>query len=179
MRTTAIAGVVLFLATASRADVRWMAASDSDDVKNWGAIHCGGQNGTCPCIAPYWNPTWQTSYGPGSCSAANTNTPLSLAPANGRFQIVSPPPGRENVGKAMRVELKLGDLWPCASGCGWATTRNELVYSKDSGTSTPTAYMEGDDRYFAWSTYFTAGFAGWTCNGSLDPTGRDGNCPNG
>jgi hypothetical protein len=159
--------------SAARADVRWSADFANDDLKQWGVIQCGGQGGSCPCLAPFYSPANQVNYGSGSCSATNSNTPLSLAPANGRFQIVSPPPGQENTGKALRIELRNGDLWPCASGCGSPTTRNELVHSMDSGTSKPTYYYAGDDRYFAWSTYFSAGFARWTC------VGTDGNCPNG
>jgi hypothetical protein len=170
---------LLALAVPARADVRWIGGFDNDDLKQWGAIHCGGQGGSCPCMAPFWDPSWQTNYGSGSCDATNSNTPLSLGASNGRFQIVSPPPGAENAGKALRVELKNGDLWPCASGCGWATNRNELVYSKDSGTTAPTAYGPGDNRYFSWSSYFTAGFSSWSCNDSLDPTGRDTDCPGG
>ena len=164
--------VIFYLSAAggARADVRWSADFSSDDLKQYGAIHCGGQGGTCPCIAPLWDPANQVSYGSGSCSTSSSNTPLSLAPANGRFQIVAPP-GQETTGKALRVELRPGDLWPCAT-CSGATTRNELVQNKDSGTTTPTLYKAGDDRYFAWSTYFPAEFAHWTCS-------NDTNCPGG
>jgi hypothetical protein len=168
--------VSLFLALAvgaARADVRWSADFANDDLKQWGVIQCGGQGGTCPCLAPFYSPQNQVNYGSGSCSSSNSNTPLSIAPANGRFQIVTPPPGQENTGKAMRIELRNGDLWPCASGCGSPTTRNEVVHSMDSGTSKPTFYRAGDDRYFAWSTYFPPEFARWTCMGT------DSNCPNG
>ena len=168
--------VSLFLAlavSAARADVRWSADFANDDLKQWGVIQCGGQSGTCPCLAPFYDPANQVNYGSGSCSTSNSNTPLSVAPANGRFQIVSPPPGQENTGKAMRIELRNGDLWPCASGCASPTTRNEVVHSMDSGTTKPTYYRAGDDRYFAWSTYFPAEFARWTCKGT------DSNCPNG
>ena len=64
-----------------------------------------------------WDPANQVSYGSGSCSTSSSNTPLSLAPANGRFQIVAPP-GQETTGKALRVELRPGDLWPCATCSG-------------------------------------------------------------
>ena len=168
--------VSLFLAlavSAARADVRWSADFANDDLKQWGVIQCGGQGGTCPCLAPFYDPANQVNYGSGSCSTSNSNTPLSVAPANGRFQIVSPPPGQENTGKAMRIELRNGDLWPCASGCASPTTRNEVVHSMDSGTTKPTYYRAGDDRYFAWSTYFPAEFARWTCKST------DSNCPNG
>jgi hypothetical protein len=169
LRLSILALSLALFSIPARADIRWI--SGADDLKQWGAVHCGGQGGTCPCMAPYWDPVWQTNYGPGSCSTSNTNTPLSLGPAGGRFQIVSPPPGQENVGKALRVELKNGDLWPCANGCAWATTRNELVYSKDTGTVAPTAYSAGDNRYFAWSTYFPAGFSSWSCNDSPECPG--------
>src|SRR5205085_8137805 len=81
--------------------------------------------------------------------------------------------GQETSGKAMRIELRSGDLWPCASGCASPTTRNEVVHSMDSGTTRPTFYRAGDDRYFAWSTYFPPEFARWTCRST------DSNCPNG
>jgi hypothetical protein len=55
------------------------------------------------------------NYGSGTCSSSNSNTPPSVAPASGRFQIVSLPPGQESTGKAMRTELRDGDLWPCAT----------------------------------------------------------------
>ena len=180
MTTTAWTFLAVLLAAAgAHAAIRWIGGFDNDDLRQWNGIHCGGQGGTCPCMAPYWDPTWQTNYGPGSCSTSNSNRPLSVAPANERFQIVSPPPGAENAGKAVRIELKNGDLWPCPSGCGSATTRNELVQSKDSGTSVPTSYKRGDERYFAWSTYFPAAWASWSCNDSMDGTGRDTNCPGG
>jgi hypothetical protein len=161
----------IFYVTAARADVRWTADFANDDLKQYGAIHCGGQGGSCPCIAPLWQPSNQVSYGSGSCSTSSSNTPLSLAPAGGRFQIVTPP-GQETAGKALRVELRGGDFWPCST-CSGATTRNEVVYTRDSGTSTPTYYQAGDDRYFAWSTYFPPEFASWTCKSS------DANCPGG
>src|SRR5439155_25640788 len=141
-------------------------------LRRWYEIQCGGEAGSCPCVGGYLNPTWQTAYGPGTCTTQSSNSPLSMSPANGRFQIVSPPPGAP-AGYALRVELRKGDLWPCPSGCGSTTTRNELVYSQDSNTPLPTRYYPGDERWFAWSTYFDSGFAGWTCDGS------DANCPGG
>lgn len=171
MRKLKLIFAVTFYVTAARANVRWTADFANDDLKQYGALDCGGQGGSCPCIAPLWQPANQVSYGSGSCGTSSTNTPLSVAPANGRFQIVAPP-GQEPTGKALRVELRSGDMWPCVT-CAYATTRNELVYTNDSGTSTPTYYQAGDDRYFAWSTYFPAEFARWTCVAS------DPNCPGG
>lgn len=171
MRKLSLIFAVTLYVTAARANVRWTADFSSGDLKQYGAIHCGGQGGTCPCIAPLWDPSNQVSYGSGSCSTSSSNTPLSIAPANGRFQIVTPP-GQETTGNALRVELRNGDLWPCVS-CSGNTNRNELVYTNDSGTSTPTYYQAGDDRYFAWSTYFPSSWATWTCVSS------DSNCPGG
>ena len=53
----------------------------NDDLKQWGVIQCGGQGGTCPCLAPFYDPPNQVNYGSGSCSTSNSNTPLSVAPA--------------------------------------------------------------------------------------------------
>src|SRR2546427_12776999 len=111
----------LFLAlavSAARADVRWSADFPNGDLKQWGVIQCGGQGGTCPCLAPFYDPPNQVNYGSGSCSTRNSNTPLSVAPANRRVQIVSPPPGQENTRQAMRIQLRQGELWASARGFG-------------------------------------------------------------
>jgi len=66
--------VSLFLAlavSAARADVRWSADFANDDLKQWGVIQCGGQGGTCPCLAPFYDPANQVNYGSGSCSTSN------------------------------------------------------------------------------------------------------------
>src|SRR4051812_48427874 len=97
--------VVVCAAGAARSAPRWVADFAAGDLKQYGAIHCGGQGGSCPCIAPLWSPANQVSYGSGSCSTSSSNTPLSTAPANGRFQIVAPP-GQETGGKALRIELR-------------------------------------------------------------------------
>src|SRR5207244_12545982 len=96
-----------------------------------------------------------------------------LTPPNGHSTLDTTPQAQEILSNAMSSDLRNGELWPCASVCASPTTSNEVVHTMDSGTTKPTYYRAGDDRYFAWSTYFPAEFARWTCKGT------DSNCPNG
>jgi len=96
---------------------------DTNDLRQWGGVHCGGQGGSCPC----------PGGASGSCSPANTPSPL---PPGGRFVIdhINQVQG----GSALKITLCDGDAWV---GGTW---RNELVDAR--------VYIDKGEKWFFWYT---------------------------
>lgn len=149
--------VFLFLTAApALAAPQWSGTFGSQpDLRQWGAVHCGGQDpGSCPC---------EPSHNAGSCDTSPATASPVYQQANSRFFIVSP--------WQFDVTLKHDDKWPPGN-----TIRNELVYSYDADYHEPTGhytyYRAGaPDRYFAWSTKFDGVYANGSfhCDEAGDP----------
>src|SRR5882724_4551286 len=73
---------------------------ETDDLKQWDVVHCGGTGGNCPC-------TNISGGGAGSCSTAtNTSTP----PAGNR--LVLDPANAIQGNYSLKVTVCDGDYWP-------------------------------------------------------------------
>lgn len=110
------------------AAIRWRGDFSTGNLNQWYTFQCGAPGGSTDC-------------------PSNTGRP------RGRLQLV-PPPGSSS-GTTLRVELRDDDF--ADSG-----ERNELVGAREGqGSCGPrelTTYTEGDERYFAWSTFFPSDF---------------------
>ena len=158
IRSHYVVGVIfsalILSGTAANAALRWKADFGTQNIKGFWTVQCGGRGDTCPCRAGHFdaydgqNPP--TDYDSGQCRTSTTMLP---APEGGRFQIVPSPSGRCGE-RVLRVNLQHGDTFKDA-------TRNELLFSIEN--SAQKHYAEGEDQYFAWSTYFPSDFARWTC----------------
>ena len=153
--------ILMTLSGTASASVRWQANYPGSNIKGWYTVECGGQGLTCPCTAGNFDyPAGATNYQAGQCPTSTTNLPT---PSGSRFQVVTDPVDATKV-NTLQFNLREGDILPD----GFSTTRNELAFTQETAGTYKT-YVEGDDRYFAWSSYFpSAGFAAWSCDTSAD-----------
>ena len=113
----------LALAFAARAE-QVVRNYDTLDLRQWGAVHCGGPTETCPC-----------PLGAKSCPAADTQSPL---PTGGRFEIDQS--NQIQGSGALKVTLCDGDRWNSN------TCRNELVNER--------VFIDKGEKWFFWYTRF-------------------------
>ncbi|HEX3154020.1 MAG TPA: alkaline phosphatase family protein [Candidatus Angelobacter sp.] len=145
---------LFFAALAAHAQITWQSSYANGNLKQWSQVQCGGQGTTCPC-APPSNPSGAANYTEGSCSTNSTGQFPQPPNGSGRYQLVTPPAGQ--TGTALKINLQHNDYWLT----DW--TRNEVLGPQET-PGTATYYGDGDDRYFAWSTWFDpTSFANFNC----------------
>lgn len=167
----------------AHAALRWNANYGTNlDLSQWTRLDCGGQNGSCPCLAGPW-PAPATDFGAGRCDPLVSKTssshtmPNPIAPGAGsRMQVVPDPAGSTD--NVLRVQLLFGDAFDDS----WSVT-NRVELANDLTKGNFTAYVPGDDFYFGFSLYFpSASFDHWHCTNNAPaplPSSYDGRCPNG
>jgi hypothetical protein len=148
---------LFFAALTAHAQITWQSSYANGNLKQWSQVQCGGQGTTCPC-APPSNPSGAANYTEGSCSTNSTGQFPQPTDGSGRYQLVTPPAGRS--GTALKINLQHNDYWLT----NW--TRNEVLGPQETA-GVATYYGDGDDRYFAWSTWFDpTSFASFNCGSS-------------
>lgn len=128
---------------------------DNGSLRDFVTVQCGGPSGTCPATDGRHGQYPTTDTPESLLTAWNYCSNPSVDPYGCRFY-----PSFQFGSGVMFFTVKAGGTEGSGDyNSGFKGPRNELVFTREDNIRKE--YVDGDNRYYAWNTYFPSTYQSW------------------